>query len=57
MKNIKKKDKVVIPKHSSHCGFSREQWYELNEGKTVKVNFIPAPAVDFVEEIKAQKGK
>ena len=58
MKNIKKKDSVSsIPKYASHSGFSRDHWSQLNAGKTVKVDFIPELALDYVIEIKAKKGK
>tara|TARA_Y100000310_G_scaffold303863_1_gene342539 strand:+ start:1064 stop:1240 length:177 start_codon:yes stop_codon:yes gene_type:complete len=53
----RKKDCSEIPKHSSHCGFSRENWNKLNEGKTVKVDEIPEAGKAFVQEVKSSKGK
>ena len=55
MKVQKKAKCNGIPKHSSHSGFSREDWNKLNEGKTVEVEAIPEVAKAFVEEEK--KGK
>ena len=58
MKSIKKKNSVSsIPKYNSHCGLSREHWNQLNAGKTIKIDNIPELALDYVEEIKAKKGK
>jgi|8_EtaG_2_1085327.scaffolds.fasta_scaffold14165_2 hypothetical protein len=58
MISIKKKDNVSsIPKYNSHCGLSRENWNQLNASKTIKIDNIPELALDYVEEIKAKKGK
>jgi hypothetical protein len=53
---VKKKDKIgAIPKFNSHSGFSRENWQDLNSGKTVELDAIPEMGKQFVEEVK--KGK
>tara|TARA_R100000234_G_scaffold38340_1_gene22684 strand:+ start:4283 stop:4450 length:168 start_codon:yes stop_codon:yes gene_type:complete len=53
---VKLKDKCEsIPKHSSHCGLSRDNWQKLNEGKSVNMDSIPEAAKLFLEEVK--KGK
>lgn len=58
MTSIKKKDNVSsIPKYNSHSGLSRDNWNQLNAGKTIKIDNIPELALDYVEEIKAKKGK
>ena len=55
MKVQKKAKCNGIPKHSSHSGFSREQWQDLNAGKVVEMDSIPEAGKAFVDEIK--KGK
>lgn len=55
---IKLKDKKVLTMKNSHSGFSIENYYKLNSGKTVSVDAIPSQAVDLVEEVKtASKDK
>lgn len=53
--NIKiKSDCTGVPKFNSHSGFSRDQWNDLNSGKSVKVDSIPEVAQQYVEEVKSK---
>ena len=56
MKSKKKSDCDSIPKHTSHSGFSKDNWFKLNSGSEVSVDSIPDVAKQYVEEVKS-KGK
>ena len=49
-----KSDCAGVPKFNSHSGFSRDQWNNLNSGKSVTVDSIPEVAKQYFEEVKSK---
>ena len=49
--------KKPMPPWESFCGFSTEDWEQLNAGKEVDVDSIPLAAEEYVTETKKKESK
>jgi|TARA_R110002020_G_scaffold355375_1_gene568075 hypothetical protein len=54
---LKLKANQMLTMKNSYSGFSMDNYYKLNAGKTVEVDAIPVQAVGLVEEVKTAKDK
>ena len=54
---IKKKKDCMIPSSDSYKGFSFGDWEALNDGKTVKVDEVPAMAKPYLEGQQTKQSK
>lgn len=56
MKYKVKKD-VVVPRENSFSGLNTTDFHNLNNGKTVELDFLPKAAEPFLESVGKEKKK